>query len=135
MPIPNLLHPVPVKIQQIDKANTFYDEDAREPVQHAARKATVTLPGQAKWGAQFDMSPGKGGISEDAAGYVLFRRVDLGAAGISLQVNDRISQIGDVDTDVYIMKLEWTGHYLSAGGPTLVKAYFADRQPARQTRG
>ena len=72
---------------------------------------------------------------EGSDGYVLFRRIDLDTAGITLQRQDRFSKLGHVETDVYIVRLEHTAHYPDQGGPTLVKAYFEDRGPSRQTRG
>lgn len=135
MTLPRLIHPVPVVIEQIDRASTLYDSDAREAVTQAARDAGITIPGQVKWGTQFGLEPTKTGPREDASGYVLFRRIDLDAASVTLQINDNIKKLGDVDADLYISRLEWIAHYPSAGGPTMVKAHFVDRQPAKQTRG
>lgn len=135
MTTPNLIHPINVTLVQIKKGTTFYDPDSREPIQQADREVPVVLPGQPKWERQFSLEMEKGGAREGALGYVLFRKVDLDAASIELKVNDRISKIGHVETDVYIVRLEWTGHYPDQDGPSLVKAHFADRQPAKQTRG
>lgn len=134
MPQPNLLHPVPVTIEQKATATTVYDEDAREPVGDVERTTPVIVEGQAKWRDQFAVDMEPGGIQETSDGYVLFRRVDLDAESVTLQVFDRITRIGNIDTDVYITRLEWTGHYPDQGGPTMVKAHFADRQPAKQER-
>jgi len=132
---PRLLHPVDIILEQLDIASTYYDDDARESIQQVARKTSVTIKGQANWGAQMELSPTKTGAREGSRGYVLFRKVDLDAAGISLKDNDRFKKIGDIDTDVYVSRLEWLGHYPGHGGPTLVKAYFEDLRPAQQTRG
>lgn len=135
MPLPNLLHPVDIHVEKIDRASTAYDHDAREPIMQAARETIVVVPGQVNWGTQKGLEPSKVGPREDASGYVLFRYVDLVAVGVVLEDNDRIAKMGNVDTDVYISKLEPEGHYPDQGGPTLVKAFFVDRQPAKQTRG
>lgn len=132
---PNLIHPVPVVVEKLSEADTYYDEDAREPIQDGARPVQTTVAGQVEWRAQKDISQMRGGLVENASGYVLFRRIDLAAAGIELEPEDRFASIGGIDTDVYVHRLEWVGHYPDAGGPTLVKAYFWDRAPARQTRG
>jgi len=132
---PNLIHPVPIKIQQLDVAETYYDDDYREPVQQAAHKNYAIVPGQIKWGSDDRLSATRGGAEEGADGYVLFRYVDLAKAGITLKLNDRMIQLGKLDTDVYIIRLQPMGHYSDMGGATLVKAYFADRQPARQRLG
>ncbi|KKN79938.1 hypothetical protein LCGC14_0334460 [marine sediment metagenome] len=135
MPNPNLIHPVPVQIQQIDRSETFMDPDAREPIQHAARTVTVTVQGQPRWNSQLLKGHDRGGSTETSLGYVLFRLSDLNAQSVVLQVNDRFKKIGSVNTDVFIVRLEFQGHYPDQDGPTLVKAHFEDRQPSKQRRG
>lgn len=134
MPIPRLIHPVNVRIAQISKAATVYDNDAREPVQQARRAAIKAVQGQVLWGTAKGLEVVRGGAGESADGYVLFRLVDLRAKSITLQQNDRIVQMGTVETDVYIIKLRYEGHYPDQSGPTLVKAFFADRQPSKQPK-
>lgn len=135
MPTPNLIHPIPVELEQIDRTSTVYDEDAREPVQVIARDTKKTLKAQVLWGGHEEASSRKGGLQEGDRGYLLFRQKDLTAQGVDLAVGDRFAKIGLIKTDVYISRLEPLGHYPSAGGHTLMKAYFADRAPSRQTKG
>ena len=125
---PNLIHPVSVQLEQIDFSNTFYDEEAREPIRQPARSAVIVLQGQVKYGSSKELTYNAGGPREEERGYVLFRQLDLNAESIVLHPNDRIKKIGNVDHDAYITRLEPTGHYPEYGN-TLVKAYFADRQP------
>ena len=132
MPIPNLNHPVDVVLHQISRGTTFMDEDAREPVQHAARESSVTVPGQTRWVSAMEARPGRSGVAEDERGYVVFRAVDLTAESVTLARGDRISKIGLEDCDVYITRIQPEGHYPDQGGATLFKAYFGDRQPSRQ---
>lgn len=132
-PYPRLIHPVRVTIEQTNPTSTVWDNDAREAVQQVARKAAVTLQGQASYGSSKDMSPGATGIREGEDGYVLFRQSDLAARSISLQVNDRITQIGGTLHDAYITRLQPMGHYPEFGS-TIVRAYFSDRQPAKHRR-
>ncbi len=110
------------------------DPDAREPVQQAARTIIKTVLGQPKWNSQQLKGHERGGSTETSLGYVLFRLQDLDVQGITLQVNDRFKKIGRIDTDVFIVRLEFQGHY-PPDGPTLVKAHFEDRQPSKQRRG
>jgi len=135
MAIPNLLHPVPVQISQTDESETIYDDDMREPVQQCVRGSTVTVYGQVKWGMDQKYNSRRQGVEEDSDGYVLFRYVDLNAAGITIKREDRFLKLGNIDVDVYVTGLRPEGHYSDQGGPTLVKAYFSDRQPSRQTKG
>lgn len=136
MPIPNLIHPIPIEIQKIQRASTMYDEDAREPIQFAKRKATLIVPGQVKWASQFKLEQSRAGVIEGASGYILFRQVDLDAAegglGIELEQNDRFVKIGLRAADVYIIDLTPTGHYPDVLGHTMIKAWFADRGPQKK---
>jgi hypothetical protein len=130
---PRLIHPVPVTIEQLDLAETIQDDDYREPVQQAARKAKVTsVKGQPRWEGSKELEFTKGGVQQKADGYVLFRYVDLEAAGVTLSDNDRFTLIGKQVTDVYIVQLQPVAHYSDKGGATLLKAFFMDRQPSRQ---
>lgn len=132
MLLPNLLHPVPIIIQQLDTANTEYDSRHREPIQQSARKTNQIVNGQVNFIKQKEMFITNGGIELKADGYILFRYYDLDSKSITLQINDRISKIGNINTDYYIIKLTPRGHYPEFGGATLVKAYFNDQQPRRQ---
>ncbi len=133
--IPSLIHPVPISIQQLNRAATLYDDDMREPVQQSVRAATTIVSGQVKWGMDERFQSDRGGPIENSDGYVLFRLVDLTAVSITIKREDRFIRLGTIDVDVYVTGLRYEGHYDDVGGPTLVKAFFADRQPSRQTRG
>lgn len=135
MPIPNLSHPVPIIIRQLDKATTLYDDDYREPIQQSRRLAAVTIPGQVSWGNDKRLVETRGGVELTSTGYVVFRYVDLNGMGITLQLDDRITSMGGVTCDLYIVSFRPMGHYPDVGGPTLLKALFDDRQPMRQGLG
>jgi len=128
---PNLIHPVPIDVEQWVEAETIVDDDFREPVQQAARAVVTTVVGQPRWGIEKGLQPTIIGAEAESDGYVLFRYKDLEAAGIELKTNDRFIKIGKIVTDVYITKLRPEGHYTDQGGATLVKAFFADREPSR----
>lgn len=132
-PYPRLLHPVPVQLEQIDRGATVYDTDAREPVQQAARKTVVTIPGQASYGSRADLKFSAGGPQEGEDGFITFRKLDLDARSITLHVNDRIVKVGAVVHDAYITRIQPMGHYPEFNS-TLVRAYFSDRQPSKQHR-
>lgn len=134
MPTPNLIHPVVVEIAQSDTSSTLYDDEAREPIGQVARSTAVELPGQVSYGSSRELSYELGGRRENERGYVLFRQVDLDAKSVTLQPNDRITKIGQVEHDSYITRLEPKGHYPDQAGATLVRAYFADRAPSKQRR-
>lgn len=129
---PNLIHPIVVEIEQIDYANTFYDEDTREPIQQAKRKTIATCPGQPKLRDVSRLTMEFGGRREESSGYVLFRKRDLDARSIELRLTDRIRKIGHLEVDYYINNLEWLGNLQNYSGPTLVKAWFSDKKPSKQ---
>lgn len=131
MPIPNLIHPIDVKIEQIDKASTFYDDDAREEIQIVGRNPTITLKGQVKWDFEVSLKPGKAGASEDASGYVLFRFLDLDDAGIEIKRGDRFVEFGGRPANVYVVRTQPTATYDDVNGATLLKAFFSDREPSK----
>ncbi len=136
MPIPNLIHPVPVRVEQIERASVETDPDYDEEYEVVARAAVVTLPGLVKWGTFDRYRPSDAGVQEGEDGYVVFRIVDLRAQSIvSINRGDRFLQLGGspngVGTDVYVTRLRFEGHYPDQNGPTLIKAFFVDRQPVK----
>lgn len=139
MALPRLLHPVPTRIKQIRTDKTIYDNDYREPVQQVARDEEKTVPGQWKWGLDRELRSTKSGPEEGSRGYVLFRLIDLEKQSVKIQRGDQITGYGSgrgrVDLDVYIVELEYIGHYPDQVGPSMVKAFFNDRQPGRQSPG
>jgi len=133
MPLPNLLHPIPVIIEQWIASETIYDEETREPIQQAARSETVEIPGQISWDVKDDVIVGEGGTVLNAKGYVLFRYIDLQTRDVTLKVQDGIKKLGWQNVNLYIVAFKPMGHYQDRGGATLVKAYFNDRSPSRST--
>lgn len=138
--LPRLLHPVAVQIEQIARASTIVDADYREPVQQAIRSPRITCPGQVNWSMDDRVRASLIGAERESEGYVLFRRCDLRALGIAeLKQNDRIVAIGAGanarPVDLYIIGLRFEGHYPDQGGAALVKAFFKDRNPSKQSPG
>jgi hypothetical protein len=136
MPIPNLLHPVPIRVEQIQRGAVEVDPDYDEEYEVIARAAVVVLPGLVKWGYSDHFRANDTGPQEGEDGYVLFRLVDLRAQGlVSIYRGDKFIQLGGnpnaIGTDVYVVRLRFEGHYPDQNGPTLLKAFFSDRQPVK----
>ena len=135
MPDPRLIHPISVQIEQIDKADTVYRGRAKEPVRQAARTTTVTLDGQIAWNFHGDPKAEAAGIRTTEDGYVCFLLKDILAAGITLKRGDKFTQFGSgvhaVSVNLYVTYVDPHGHYPGQDGPTLMFAYFEDRQPTR----
>jgi hypothetical protein len=140
---PNLIHPVDVEVEKLSRSTTIVDDDFREPIQQGDRSLRVTVPGQPKWLFDDKNIPSKLGSDSEADGYVLFRTQDLraadGGAGITIDQGDRFISLGTApnkrDIDVYVIQVQPAGHYDDQGGPSLIRAFFKDRHPSRQTRG
>jgi hypothetical protein len=130
--VPNLLNAVDVYVEQLSTSTTIYDDDFREPVQQVDHAQVKHLRGQVQWLDADDLKVTPVGNEENATGYVVFRYVDLETQSVALKINDRITKLGNQTTDLYIIKLTPCGHWADQGGATMVKAYFADRQPSRQ---
>lgn len=139
MVLPRLLHPIPTEIQSRAPATVSQDEGYREPVQTIGRSATFVIPGQWKWYSASELRMNKSGAEEGEDGYVLLRAIDLASQGKKIARGDRIigygAGRGRVDLDIEIVKLRYEGHYPDQAGPALIKAFFSDRQPSRQTPG
>lgn len=140
MPLPNLIHPIPVQIEPLQRSQSVVDDDFREPVQQATRGPRATVLGQIKWASDEQLRMSDGGAQEGADGYILFRRCDLRAAGLNeIHQNDRFVSIGaganTTTVDLYVVRVQQMGHYPDQGGGSLVRTWFKDRQPSKQTRG
>lgn len=126
---PDLVHPIPIEIEQIDKDSTFYDDDAREAIRDAARPEVKKLSAQVSWSVKDDPAPEKMGISEETRGYLLFKKKDLSGESVTINRGDKISKIGHDTVELYVLGLTPAGHYPDQGGATLLQAYFGDRNP------
>lgn len=136
MPQPRLLHPILCTIEQIDHNETVViDPILKQPIGRVGRASTVQVYGQIADKNSKKVSMQEGGRVEVYDGYVLFRTLDLQAASISLNIGDRITEIGEGANvrvqNLYIVSLAYEGHYPSATGATLVKAFYQDRHPSR----
>ena len=139
MTVPNLIHPVRCVLRQTRKDVTSYDDDAREAIQKVNRNKDTVIQGQPRFNkgafgtgrANFT----RGGQQEDGSGYILFRQFDLNVLCIDLQAGDQVVQIGWMEVDLYIRRLQPTGHYTAGHGATLIKAYIEDRAPTRNNPG
>jgi hypothetical protein len=137
MPIPTLIHPISVYLRKSDKTNTaVMDSLLHEPVGQVRRETSIKLRAQVLWGLDHTQQPSDMTVAASSDGYLLFLTADLVAAHVTLNIGDRIIKIGEgavaLDVDLYIVSFRWMGHYPGQRGPTLVRAYFADRSPSRQ---
>lgn len=147
--IPNLIHPVPVTLRRKNVAASTLDARAREPVRQLWRRGDgpgagteETVEGQMNWNdgnfAKPRLPPG--GAEEKSEGYVLFRIVDLLAAGIvtenvdgtldfGISRGDKIVRVGRRAVNLFVTFVRDVGGYTDRGGGTMLEVNFEDRAP------
>lgn len=140
MPNPNLIHPIDITVQRLNRGELVMDEDAREPM-HGARSVSadqVVIKAQVNWGAKGNPLFTDLGPEEKSDGYILCRTSDLRSKGGSFKRGDKIITMGAGDNaltglDLYITKVEPMGHWPDQGGSSMVRFHFADRKPVQQS--
>jgi len=126
MPVLDLIEPVVVHIQRLNRSVPIQDEHAREPLFGDDRNATTfQVAAQVKWLDMNQQQLQPGGLREAARGYIVVKEFD----GSILKVGDRITRIGTVLTSAYLIESEPFGHWWDINGPGHRKWYFADRAP------
>jgi hypothetical protein len=127
---PRLIQPVEVEVRQIDTENTVYDEQTRAPVGQVLWQDPVVLHAQVYDGDTDRARAQMGGIREESEGHLTFLAEELDAAGVTLARGDRISKIAGRETDLYIERLRYAGHYTGPNS-TLLLVFWEDRRPTR----
>lgn len=139
MPRPNLIHPIDVVIERLDRNEMIMDHDAREAIlgPRSTSSNTYTIQAQISWNDRSAPDPQGAGDRERDSGYILLRLFDMNnvfGSGQRLKRGDRIVQIGNTTgLDLYITKDPPIGHWPDQFGETMIKYHFEDRRPVRQT--
>lgn len=155
MPIPNLLHPVKITFELLNRTDTIWDETAREPVRQVIRTGSnpntgsqVIIKGQHSYyfsSAGIDRPVyNRGGVEEDSLGYVTLRFIDMKKKGLLtldadgnfqemiLKRGDRIVRLGKRTVNYFVTWFEDFAHYPNYG-QTMIQVNFSDRHPSAQT--
>lgn len=152
--IPQLIHPIPVTIQRQNAAATVFDDRAREPVRQLWKAgegpgtgAATDLVAQVNWNDGHVAKPkvNPAGVEEESEGYLLFRIVDLVAAGVAIERGDgtvdfgllrgdRIVRIGRRRTNLYVLFFIDVAGYTDQDGCTLLEVDFSSRAPSSPAR-
>jgi len=153
--LPNLIHPLPVTVRRRSNSSTLFDPVAREPVRQLWKAGQgpglgteLELEAQVHFGDGFIKKPtlDPGAPREASKGYLLFRLVDLVAAGVAtdngdgtvefgLARGDLIVRVGRRRTKLYILYFKDAAGYPDQDGCTLLEVDFGDRQPSSTPSG
>jgi hypothetical protein len=132
-PYPRLLHPVPVELRKLNRAQTAWDKKAREPIGHAVRDVAVVLEAQVRYNRIEQPTADFEGVLRDSKGMLLFRFCDLEAIPITIERGDKVSKIGNRACDFFVSHFEDAGHLQDYGGATLLAVWFVDRTPGESS--
>jgi hypothetical protein len=154
--IPRLIHPVWITFELVDRALSFYDQQAREPVRQLVRKgeapntgSQTRIKGQVSFyfaGAKLDYVEFlREGVLDRTVGYVSLRYKDMKKAGlltidsttnkftdIGIKKGDRIVYIEKRPVNLYVTGFKDFAHY-PRDGQTMIQVNFDDRHPSSQS--
>lgn len=131
---PELIEPINVLLQQIDKTKTTFSTGVagrREIQNYVARSASMTVQAQVAFG-DTDQRPNYSqfGVDEQAKGYLVVRFKDMADAGFTLKRGDKITKLGNLDVNYFLLhgNGDPAAHFSSLGF-TLIRLFFSDREP------
>ena len=104
---PTRMNLVEIVLRPLARDATAWDEDFHEPVGAKATAAEVTLQGQVNLGSKQFRGRDRTatGDREPSAGHLVFRKSDLGAAGVRLAKGDRVVQVAGEAVDFVITEV------------------------------
>lgn len=130
-----LIEPIELIIQPLDKTTTPAStglSGRREFMGNRQRKPDVTIDAQIAFGnvsmrTEFNSQLGP---DEQAKGYCVLRYADMAAKNFQFKRGDKIIKLGQLDVEYYVMhSLGDSAAHFTASGFTLVRMFFADRNP------
>ena len=133
--IPELIDPIKITIEQIDKINTPFTGGVagrREPVGSVVRKTAFKIDAQIVFTDREQLANRTQlGTDEQAKGYFVLRFKDLNALGKVLKRGDKIIKMGQLDKEFYILNDggDPAAHFSFNNEFTLIRMFFADRKP------
>ena len=144
MAVPNLQNPIKVDISRIDRTETIWDNVLRENINIIKRRPGFSIDAQVVYRKVFvkgsldapdmdgQMGEGLGGAVLNSDGYILLRVKDLELKSLTMndiERGDKITKIGQLDTNYYVVGKRPAAQYSDQGGFTLIAVFFEDRNP------
>lgn len=128
-----LIEPIEVHIEQVDKTKTPYSDGItgrREIVNYVQRNQEIIIDAQVAFG-DTDQKPNYTpmGVDEQAKGYMVLLYKDLTDKGVTLKRGDKITKIGQLDVEYYLLHGNGDPAAHVGGQFKLVRLTFADRVP------
>jgi len=110
MTLPARLNLVDITIKQIQKSGvnaTWQDPDFREPANTANFADSIVIQGQPNLGSRSfeQLLRSITGSEERTRGHIVFKKETLDSAGITLQVGDKITDVGGFSVDLTIREV------------------------------
>lgn len=135
MPIPNLIHPIAVVVEKINRTAQAVDPDTRAPLIGASGGASdrVTFKAQVYFYKRNVPTMKEAGMAIDTKGTITARIADLRRAGITLARGDKVVQLGGgvnaISCVYWLTSDKPMASYDDVNGFTLIKWEFSDRCP------
>lgn len=135
--VPELIEPIEVKFEQIDKGSTPYSSGLsgrREIINHVERDVEKTIQAQVVFGNVDQKTvPQEIGADEQVKGYLVVRYQDMLNLGVDLERGDKITQLGQLEVEYFLLHSQGdpAAHFTSIGGFTLTRLFFSDRTPVK----
>ena len=131
--IPELIEPVDVKIRQLNVGATQFSSGVsgrKEIINAPVMGPEISLPAQIVF-AEPKQNFSQMGTDEQNTGYMVLRYVDVQSAGVTLKRGDKITKLGQLNTEYYFTHSQGdpAAHFTSIGGFTLFRMFFSDRAP------
>jgi hypothetical protein len=127
MPQANLIKPATLVVEAIEKAESPYDEDYREPIGDPKR-TTYKIKAQ-RWNVHRQIPAFSAiGVDEQVRCWFTIRQIDAEKLGWTPRRGDRCVKYGRFDIELYIINTEPMGHWEK--GSTIMRLYCTDRRPA-----
>jgi len=131
---PYFLNTIPVKLAILNRDTALLDPDFDEPLD-TKQYTTVLFNAQLRMNVEQKLQDNAGGNVPQAAGYLIFKLLDLEDASLVIQTGDKLIGLGNRsgtydDVSFTFVDVKRVGHF--GGRPLLLHCDFEDDRAARQ---
>ena len=123
---PRLIHPVTVKVKNVDTSATTYDPEYDEPTGAVVQAAEQTLKAQVKFNRGLELEGKTTGFQLRGDGYLLMKRADADGVDIGAVV----TEIDGETVEHHVIEKTNAAHYATAH---LTMVVFETREKGERT--